>query len=524
MRLPVSNFFLTCLMCAGVSFLKLPESGARPTAPATPSQEAQKTDLRAEEAKLREAMRQTPNDASYPARLGSLLATENKLQEAAPYFEKALELNPKDLVTRRNLAACYWQLGELPEARKNLETILKAKPDDTWSTLLLGMVSEDLGDHQAAAKLLGDVLPLVAQRPETIAALARAYYHLGETLKARDTLQMLAGHPAGPEAAFQGGRVAAEFGDYDTAEKMFLSIRTTYPDPTVLNYNLALAQYSAKRYVDCEETLQDSIAHGHGTSDAYALLGRAYEKQDRLPEMLAAFEKAINLEPSNQVRYLDLGEALLEKKNYGTAMEVANETVKRFPYSSRAYSLKGSVELEMDVLTKALKSYRTAVELDPNDPKAALGLALTEWNANQDAEAARSFEAGVRQFPRDAFFLLKYAIFLLNSPEQRDAKKEARIKTLLKTSEELDDSIAETHYQLGSLAIEENKYDAALKELEIAAREDPELPKAPYALARVYRRIGREEDAARETEIFSKLKAKEGETAAPNAAMATRHP
>ncbi len=134
-------------------------------------------------------------------------------------------------------------------------------------------------------------------------------------------------------------------------------------------------------------------------------------------------------------------------------MEVATETVKRFPHSSRAHSLKGNVELRMYLLTDALKSYAKAIELDPNDPKAALGFALTLWNADRYADAAKSFEDGARKFPRDAFFLLKYALFLLNAPEERDAEKEARIKALLKKSEELDDSIAETHFQLGNLAI-----------------------------------------------------------------------
>lgn len=260
------------------------------------------------------------------------------------------------------------------------------------------------------------------------------------------------------------------------------------------------------------------------TSDAYALLARAYLKQDRLPEMLEAFEKAINLEPTKETHYLDLGQALLDKRNYKTAMEVANETLKRFPASSRAYSLKGGIELGMDVLTDAAKSYTKAIELDSNDSQALLGLALTQWNASRDAEAEKSFEAGVRKFPRDAFFELKYALFLLNSPEENDPGRQAQIKALLKKSEELDDSIAETHFQLGNLAMKENRYDEALKELQIAATQDPELSKVHYTVARVYRRIGREEDAAKETEIFNKLKAKEGRNEDPNAAMATRHP
>jgi tetratricopeptide (TPR) repeat protein len=305
---------------------------------------------------------------------------------------------------------------------------------------------------------------------------------------------------------------------------MFLSIQTTYPDPATVNYNLALAQFSAKRYAECEKTLLASIGYGHGTTDAYALLGWTYEKQDRLPEMLKAFEKAINLEPANQAYYIDLGDALAEKKNYGTAIEVAKEAVKRFPSSSGTYSLKGSVELKMYLLTDALNSYSKAVELDPKNPRAALGLALTLWNMDRSDEAAKSFEEGARKFPRDAFFLLKYSLFLLYAPGERDAEQEAKIKALLKRSEELDGSMAETHFQLGNLAMKENKYDEALNELQIAAKLDPELSKAHLALARVYRRAGRAEEAEKETELHRKLKSMEEQNSDVNAAIGTRHP
>jgi tetratricopeptide (TPR) repeat protein len=486
--------------------------------------DSQDNDSAKREAELREAIRHAPTNAAYLAQLGSILATQNKLGEAVPYFERALKLNPGDVETRRNLATSYWQLGKLAEAHRSLEIVLKTHPDDTLAMLLLGMVSEDLGDDERAANLLARVIPLVRQRPETIDSLARAYYHLGQTDKARNMLQMLVEHPVGPEAVFQGGRLAAEFKDYDTAEKMFLSIQSTYPDPATVNYNLALAQFSAKRYAECEKTLLASIAYGHGTTDAYALLGWTYQKQDRLPEMLKAFEKAINLEPANQTYYIDLGDALAEKKNYGTAIEVAKEAVKRFPSSSRTYSLKGSVELKMYLLTDALNSYSKAVELDPKNPRAALGLALTQWNMDRSDEAAKSFEEGARRFPDNAFFLLKYALFLLNASGERDAAQDARIKSLLKKSEALDDTDAETHFQLGNLAMKEDKYDEALSELQIAAKLDPELSKAHLALARVYRRAGRAEEAEKETELHRKLKASEEQNSDVNAAIGARHP
>ena len=512
--------FFACLQCVCTALAYASSSEARAAALGNTLPPSQQADLTAQEANLRELLHRAPNDDIALARLGTVLAMQSKFEESAQCFEKALRVNPSDVESRRSLATDYWQLGQSEKARTNLEIVLKAKPGDSLATLLLGMVSEDLGDHQRAAKLLGDVLPLVRQRPETISALARANYHIGDIENARAALQMV----TGPEAVFQGGRLAVEFKDYDTAEKMFLSIQNIYPDAGALNYNLALAQFSAKRYEPCERTLLASINYGHGTPDTYALLGWAYAKQQRADEMLKAFEKAINMAPSNESYFVDLGEALMENQKDPTALEVAKEAVKRFPSSPQAYRLKGSVELKSYLLTDALQSYTKATELDPNNPRAALGLALTLWNMDRNDDAAKSFEEGVRKFPQDAFFLMKYALFLLNAPGERDAAADARIKEFLKKSEELDASNSETHYQLGNLAIQENKYDEALSELQTAAKLDPDVAKVHLLLARVFRRTGHEDEAMKETQLHRKLKEKEDQNVDATAAIGTRHP
>ena len=192
---------LGSMICAVHVRAQLPFTMAMAVGALSPIGLSQDTDANKQEHELVEAVRRTPNDPALLLRLGSLLATENKLEESVSIFEKALKLRPGDIETRRSMATIYWQLGQLDTSRRNLEIALKGKPDDPLAMLLLGMVSEDLGDHQRAAKLLGDVLPLVRQRPETIDSLARAYYHLGEREKAQKSLEMLAGHASGPEAA-----------------------------------------------------------------------------------------------------------------------------------------------------------------------------------------------------------------------------------------------------------------------------------------------------------------------------------
>src|SRR5258708_7739191 len=176
------------------------------------------TDVAQQEQALRLAVRRTPSEAKALAALGTILARQNKLDESIPWLEKALQLNPRDADTRRTLAAAYWQLGQMEKARTHLELVLRAQPNNGWATLLLGMVSHDLGDHARAARLLHSMLPRVRQRPETILALARAYYHVNESDKARQTLGYLAALPDSSKAVLDGGHAEVQFDDYASAE------------------------------------------------------------------------------------------------------------------------------------------------------------------------------------------------------------------------------------------------------------------------------------------------------------------
>ncbi len=508
------SLYLLCALDSSQASSMAPRPQASSAAP--------QNDLAAQESVLRRAVRQTPNDPKALARLGEILAMQNKLDESVSWLEKALKLAPRDVEARRTLATAYWQLGQPEKARTNLELVLHVWPNDGWATLLLGMVSEDLGDHARAVRLLTAVLPRVRQRPEPILVLARAHYQQKEVAKAREALGYLNDLPNNSKGLFDGGRTAAEFHDYQTAETIFRSIQSTYPDSGEVEFNLALAQYSQQQYDESQKTLLASVSSGHATANAYELLGWTYEQQDRLEDMMKAFEKAINMEPGQESHFLELGQALLEKRNAQTALEVAEEAVKRFPESSRAYSLKGSSELRMSRLTEALRSYGKAVELDPHDPKAALGLALTYWNASQNADAEKSFVEAARKFPNEALIQLKYAIFLMNSAEEKTPEREAQIKALLKRSEQLDSSNAETHFNLGNIALKENNYEEALREFAEASNLDPEMAKGHFALARVYRRLGKAEDAAKETELYTKLKAKE-EQKSEAAGISTHH-
>jgi cellulose synthase operon protein C len=475
---------------------------------------AQTGDMVCAEAELRRAVELAPDDASYLTSLGGVLGMQQKLDEANVYFERAAKSDPNDATARRNLAANEWRLGRFKQAQANLERLLRVQPQDKTAMLLLGMVSENEHDYARAAKLLTAVPDLVEQRPESIAALASAYYHTGRQEEAHRILEALLGPPTPAQGIFVAAGVAAGAQDYGIAEKLFESIRSSYPDKVTLAYNVALIQFRTQRIAESQKALLDLVSTGQATGEIYRLLGQCYDKENHPDDAARAFENAIRLEPTAESNYRDLLSILISGKRFAAALELARKTAQAFPRSEPAYRAKGMVEMKMDLFTDAVGSYSRALKLNPQSLEAAVGLASAKWSAGMRGEAEAEFQRLLKQHARNASVYEAYGGLLLNGAT--DDATEDRAAALLAKAVELDSSRPEPHYQLGMLDLKKSPGGAsrdslrqALEQLETAARLGLNESKIHYALARVYRRLGRENDAAKEMEAYQKLKAAE---------------
>ena len=497
-----------CASAPVAETLPPPGQNARTEADADQAAELVKEgNLPAAEQLLRKAADLAPRDPAVLGNLASVLAMEKKFEESTDFFERALAIDPGNVTLRRYLAANQWQLHRFPEAKQNLQIVLKEKPGDQPTMLLLGMVSENMKDYATAAKMLAAVPALVHQQPESIAALARSYYHIGRRQEARATLDELQTHPAGTEAVLLGTHIADEMHDYEEAKKLLASIPTTSFDQATVGYSLALVEYHAKQFDESQQTLLQMLNAGTKSSQIYNLLGWCYQQQRQAGQATDAMEQAIRLDPAQESNFLDLGQILLANGSLPAALALARRTVQAFPDSSSAYVLKGETELKVSQFTDAIDSYSAALRLDPASAAAALGLAKAQFGAGRIKDATASFEAGTRKFPRDARFPLQYALALLKEADTGNAHAGALAGQLLKSALALDPSLAEAHYQLGVIALNRGQDAEALAHLRAAAKLDPASPATHFALSRLYRRLGRKLDSSNEMALYQKLEA-----------------
>ncbi|NJD19066.1 MAG: tetratricopeptide repeat protein [Gemmatimonadetes bacterium] len=86
------------------------------------------------------------------AQRGDLYLVANHPHEAAKHYEAALGVRPRFMDIRSKFAEALVELGQLDQARFELETVLAARPGFVGARIRLGYVYHRLGDDEAAVR------------------------------------------------------------------------------------------------------------------------------------------------------------------------------------------------------------------------------------------------------------------------------------------------------------------------------------------------------------------------------------
>lgn len=185
--------------------------------------------------------RVTKLEASYPDtlpnawnNLGLLTAREGKIDEALPYFQRALELNPNHLVALENLGNAYRQQKKWQEARQILERAVAVGPEDAEANYSLGMVFAQLGDDQQAYDYLQRALKFRPDYPEALNNLGVLYMRSNRREDATANFQQcIRVAPAFDQSYLNLARVYVIEGSPEKARDVLLDLLKQHPDHAI---------------------------------------------------------------------------------------------------------------------------------------------------------------------------------------------------------------------------------------------------------------------------------------------------
>lgn len=390
------------------------------------------------ERELNAVLKMKPEEASALNLLGTIRASQGRLNEAESFFGRALRSDHQLIGAHLNLAYLYLLKGAPEMTIAKLKTVLRLAPDHSEAFYKLARLLFTQHHLDECIRLIETAKPL----PVTlIITLGDAYLAKGEATKAEENyLVMLGTEPRATEALLGMAEVARLKKDSQTVTYYLLRAKATLGNAPELLYRYALTALKSAAYEEAQWALEQAVKL-QPDEPAYLLaLGATWLKK---PDIFAAeqcFRRALQLQPASAEGQMYLGYSLLKQKNYPEA---------------RAY-------LE--------KSMRSTAPI----PESFYYLALLVQEQNDDAQAIAILEKLRARFP--AF------------------------------------ETAHVHIALGSSYMKLKNYPSAKQHLERAVQLNPDEPKAHYHLAMLYARL-QDPRAQEEMRLVERLKTANAQTA-----------
>ena len=313
----------------------------------------------------------------------------------------------------------------------------------------------------------------------------------------------LKAHPASPEPYAHLGLLAARQQRYKEAVPLYRKALAIGPEVPGLRLNLGLALFKGgepkQAIVEFDALLKNQPPDSPLAQQLNTLIGMAHYGLAQYAEAAPYLRVAAAHDPGNLPLRLALAHSCLWSKQNQCVLDVYKEILALDPNSAEADMLAGEALDEMKDNAGATEMFRAAVKANPKAPNAHFGLGYLLWAQKKFPEAAKELQAEVDNDPNH----LQALLYLADADIQMNQMDAAR--PLLEKVEHLDAGVPLAHLDLGIVYSEAERNEDALRELIVAAKLAPQDVNVHWRLARLYRSMGRKDEAKVEFDKASTL-------------------
>jgi tetratricopeptide (TPR) repeat protein len=289
------------------------------------------------------------------SRLAQQFLQQGQPDLAAAEFRAVLTLDPNNVDAHGNLGVTYFFQNEYEKAVPQLRAAVKLRPNLWKIQALLGISEKRAGQTAAAKTDLEQSFPQLQEEKIRIQAgleLIEVYYaegHLDKAATLAGILRQLA--PTDTDILYTAYRIYA-----DLAGESMLTMAM-------------LAPKSARMH---------------------QIMGQEMARQGNIEPAIAHYREAVKMEPRLPGLRFELAEALALSPTPADQEEVEKEykaALADNPFDEKSECRLGDIALRASELESALAHFKRAVELQPSDAEACLGMGKTLTQMHRPAEA-----------------------------------------------------------------------------------------------------------------------------------------
>jgi len=197
------------------------------------------------------------------------------------------------------------------------------------------------------------------------------------------------------------GVLAYQNGRHDIAVDLIVKAVAINGDVAAFHCNLGLALLAQNRIQEAVAAYRRALMLQPNYFEAHNNLGIALQAQGNLDEAVASFERAIAHKPDYAEAHSNLGHALKKQRKFEEAVTSCKRAVALKPDFAEAHGNLGLVRLAQHKFEEAVASYTQAVALKPDYPEAHCNLGNALSSQGKLEEAIISFGRAVALKPND---------------------------------------------------------------------------------------------------------------------------
>ena len=230
---------------------------------------------------------QPTNEAENIAIQGLSCQQEDKLEEAAFYYQQALDDNPNLQPVHYNLGIVLYQQGDLLGAYQSYQRAIALKPDDINAHYNMGIVLQNQGLLTAAIDSYQQAINLSkTDDSQALDSVVNSYSNWGCIL-----LQQ-----AQPDAAIY----------------VFKKALLLKPDDFTIHHNIGQVLLQTRKLDEAIAAFKTALKFEPRFTISRYNIGKAYQYRGLHQEAVEYFQQVIQLDPENIAAYTDCGYSLME--------------------------------------------------------------------------------------------------------------------------------------------------------------------------------------------------------------------
>ncbi|MBS0558075.1 MAG: tetratricopeptide repeat protein [Proteobacteria bacterium] len=299
----------------------------------------------------------------------------------------------------------FHRAGDLDGAEAAYRALLADSADDADALHLLGVLLHKRGNALDAEESIRSALMLDPECAQFHLSLGGVLMQQGRDAEAHAEFERaIELDPNAPEAHALLGYVHARAGDLAAAEDRFRIGRRAEADDPMLLLGLGNLYLAREQPDNALRFLARAAEQKPEDATIQFSLGRAFFEQGNYTFADKAFDNALRLDPGmSQVR-LFRGRVCVREKRYADAQAIYEDLLARNEQTFGATAGLGDCARHRGHVLRALKFYRRALALEPDNPGAANACA---WCMEQigDLAGAAEYLAGALQRAPDATWL-----------------------------------------------------------------------------------------------------------------------